>query len=353
MTQQFRFCGNPLRVDVYKGCDFGCKYCYANTRKGNYSSKADIANFNKIKQPFINVFEKKRDYENIEAQMIRHRVPLHLGGMSDPFQKREEKYELAYKLLKLTKKYNYPIQISTKTASLPKKYWDILDPNIHAFQISLMGIDGEFVDKYETNTPSPNERLNFANELREKGFWVSLRLQPLVNIGQAKKLVAYVGDVFDFITVEHLKIPFDAPYVKELFDFEKNKDDYYNPKLGKNYELKTKIKRKNIQELKKLTNTPIGVGDNDLHQLSDSRNCCGLDTINNNFNNYMKYNSTYFLTSDEEVNKDNIWYPSASCSKCFNSTSRKKGLKTVKDYTDYYLNNIINKSMHEKGDSNE
>ena len=326
---------------MYKGCDFGCKYCYANARKGNYSNKFDIANFDKISKMFKDVFEKEREYKNIEAQMIRHGVPLHLGGMSDPFQSRESRYKLAYKLVKLTNKYDYPMQISTKVSKLPKEYWAILNPEIHAFQISLMSLNREFVRKYEKDTPLPNNRVNFIRELKEKGFWVGLRLQPLICIEEALELVSEIGTLVDYITVEHLKIPSDAPVIRKLFKFEKNKEKFYYPRLGKNYELKKEIKKKNIEKLKRLVSTPIGVGDNDLHYMSESRNCCGLDTINSNFSNYMKYNSTYFRTSEKEVDKSKIWYPTASCSKCFSSDTRKSYCKTVKDYTDDYIKNYL------------
>ena len=35
LTSQFRFCGNPFRLDFYKFCSFGCKYCFARNIKGN------------------------------------------------------------------------------------------------------------------------------------------------------------------------------------------------------------------------------------------------------------------------------------------------------------------------------
>ena len=33
---QFKFCGNPFRIDTYRNCDFGCKYCFANARQGKF-----------------------------------------------------------------------------------------------------------------------------------------------------------------------------------------------------------------------------------------------------------------------------------------------------------------------------
>ena len=33
VSSKFAICGIPLRVDTYKSCSFGCKYCFANHRK--------------------------------------------------------------------------------------------------------------------------------------------------------------------------------------------------------------------------------------------------------------------------------------------------------------------------------
>jgi DNA repair photolyase len=338
LTQQFRFCGNPFRIDTYKGCDFGCLYCYANTRKGNYKNTFDIADFNVIESMFKKAFESDREYSNINIELLRHKVPLHLGGMSDPFQRREWKYGLTYKLLELSNKYKYPIIISTKIANLPQKYWDILNPEIHAFQISLMGYNENFVRKYEINTPTPQERIEFIKLLKSKGFWVGLRIQPLIDIDEAILLIKNVEQYnINYITIEHLKIPVDNKSTRKLFDDVFKKYNFYKPKQGRAYEIPRNIKIENINKIKSITNIPIGVGDNDLHELTDTRNCCGIDTINKNFNNWLKYNYTYFATAKGTENKKNIWYPQNNCRFVLNSADRgSKDFKTVKDYVDYY-----------------
>lgn len=33
VSSKFGICGLPVRVDSYKTCSFGCKYCFANGRK--------------------------------------------------------------------------------------------------------------------------------------------------------------------------------------------------------------------------------------------------------------------------------------------------------------------------------
>ena len=333
LTQQFRYCGNPFRVDMYKGCDFGCSYCFANSRKGGYNSNPDISDINIIKKLFIKAFESDKEYKDLTTELLRHRVPLHLGGLSDPFQNREWVNRLTYEFLKISNKYNYPVIISTKCANLPKEYLDILNPDIHAFQISLMGYNEEFVRKYEKNTPSPNERINFIKLLSDSKFWVSLRIQPLIDIDEALLLVKEIKDYIKYITIEHLKIPVDNNEIKDIFRHLLNVN-YYKPKQGRAFELLHDMKIENIQKIKQITNLPIGVGDNDLHELSSSRCCCGIDCINSNFSNWFKYNYTYLITGKPE--KD-LWYPKGNVRSCINNTDRiSKDMNTVKDYVDYY-----------------
>lgn len=32
VSSKFAICGLPIRVDTYKNCSFGCKYCFSNSR---------------------------------------------------------------------------------------------------------------------------------------------------------------------------------------------------------------------------------------------------------------------------------------------------------------------------------
>lgn len=335
LTQQFRFCGNPFRLDFYRGCDFGCKYCFANVRGGSVKHVYDCAPFDIIENFFIKAFETKDETKNITVELLRHKTPIHIGGMSDPFQSREFILKLNYKMIKLSNKYNYPLIFSTKVADLPDEYFEILNPKLHAFQISLFAYDNDFIKKYESNTPTPQERINFIKKLKSKGFWVSVRLQPLIDIEQAIKLCEAIDGIVNYITVEHLKIPNDNKEIKKLFE-PIDKEKYYRPSSMRNLELKKEYKIENINKIKSvLKHTKIGCGDNDIHYLSDSNCCCGIDTINKNFDNYLKYNLTYFTTAKPET-LNGIYYPINSVSSCFNSDTRIKGKKYFNEYTDTY-----------------
>lgn len=339
LTSQFRFCGNPFRLDFYKFCSFGCKYCFARNINGNNDFDMNYAKFEIVKNQFEKAFENDKPTKNINIELLRRRTPIHCGGLADPFQPIEFELKLNYKLIELSNKYQIPLIFSTKACYLPDEYYKILDPKLHAFQISLIGVDDEFVKKYESNTPSPLERINFLKTLRSKGFWCSIRLQPMIDLEQGIKLAKMVDGIANYLTIEHLKIPTDNKVIKEMFKDNINK--YKRGNIMRHLELPKIEKIDNINKIMECCKkTIVGVGDNDLHFLSQSRCCCGIDTIGGGFDNYLKYNLTYFSTYNiVENNKENLeelYIPKCSVRNCVNGDIRVKNVNDLKSYVEMY-----------------
>ena len=89
LTQQFRFCGNPLRCDFYKNCSFQCNYCFAKTHGGidKFNKKVEVAKFEIVENLFKRAFDNYDENDkNIVVELLRRKTPIHCGGMADPFQ---------------------------------------------------------------------------------------------------------------------------------------------------------------------------------------------------------------------------------------------------------------------------
>lgn len=332
-TSQFVMCGNCFRADMYHSCSFGCDYCFANSRQGNFVRDFQVANVDLLRRWFKQAIEDN-DTSNLKKECLNHYVPIHLGGMTDPFQECEQKYRASYRFLEISKYYSYPVNISTKTSHLDDMYWEILDPKIHTFSISLMGFSDDYIRLWESNTPLSSERIAFVKELKERGFWVSIRIQPIIDILEVIKVINETQDVVDYYTVEHLKMPVDN--VRMFNALSKRIHRSSLVKLiakGREYEFDTTTKVENIKRIKQITSVKIGCGDNDLHTMSDSLNCCGVDMMPKSFKNWMKYNSMYIRMTGDRTQ----WYPKQNCTMCLNSSMARcgrNGMFNMKEYVD-------------------
>jgi hypothetical protein len=294
------------------------------------------ADIGEIRRKFELALETDTESKSVVVELLRHRVPLHCGGMSDPFQKREWDRHLTKQLIEISNKYNYPIQFSTKTAYLPTDYFDILNPKIHAFQVSLMGLDYDYVTKWETNTPRPTDRAEFVQLLRAGGFWCSVRIQPVIEIEPVLKMVEMFEDIPSYYSVEHLHVMADSYVAQQAL-----RDNEIDPNVftqnGGVLEFKRDIKIKNLEAIMKIANgygVKVGAADNDLHHMSQSRCCCGTDTIGEDFNEYLKFNSCYLSTGESDI--DNIWIPKSNVRRHMN-IGKQKPVVYVEDVVKKYL----------------
>ncbi|NMC99101.1 MAG: hypothetical protein GYA62_05210 [Bacteroidales bacterium] len=351
LSSQFKFCGNCFRADTYRGCDHGCKYCFANNRMAcNFGGENNmqIGDHDKV----ANMFSKAFDFggttksADLAIELMRRRVTMHLGGMSDPFQQRELRRELTLKFLGLASFYKYPLVISTKGVILmtmhleqQERYLKCLNPRLHTFQISLIGKDEDWVRKFETGSPTPDERIKFIKWLKERGFWVSVRIQPLLNLRQAELVLDELYGIINYCTIEHLKLPkFNDKIwssVLEHLPLEYKallRSSEHKPE----FELNARVKLDNIQYLKqKFPKLKFGCGDNDLHEYSDSLNCCGIDTMPmTEFSNWLKYNSMYIKMTGDRTQ----WVPESRINGLFldDREKNKKGFKYRDFVEDYY-----------------
>lgn len=327
LSSQFVMCGNSFRYDSYRNCSHGCSYCFANNRFSEVPLNFGITDIEKLKRLFDAAINRGES-NTITKELLQHHVPIHAGSMADPYSKEEFEFGVTLDFIKLTNEYNYPVNFSTKHAGLPQEYWDVLDPAIHTFSISIMGYSDEYIRKFESNTPTAKERIAFVKELHDRGFWVSIRIQPIVDMEEVMELIKHSEAYVNYYTVEHIKLPANnlkaLAYLCSCYNF-----DHHVVKRGREWEFVGGEKIKNIKRIQDATDVPVGVGDNDLHTMSESLNCCGIDTMPPAFSNWLKYNSMYIkMTGDRSQ-----WSPESNPNNIF-TTSCRRDLRYVREYVD-------------------
>ena len=97
--------------------------------------------------------------DSIISQYIRRKMPVHFGGMSDPFQPIEREFNVTFKVLKYLCSIQYPIIISTKSTLIGHpKYLDVLNSNPNMIvQFSLSTTSDSKSEIAEPSSTKPSE----------------------------------------------------------------------------------------------------------------------------------------------------------------------------------------------------
>lgn len=337
VSSKFAICGLPLRLDTYKTCGFGCKYCFAENRKVmEYSKTLQVANLKWLDKKLHKVLiEKNVNPNNMLEVLLSQGITLHCGGMSDPFQPLEATLGITKKMIDICNKYNVHILFSTKSDTT---YNCDIRQDLHTFQLSVTNCDNR--KDIEPNVPWFEDRFNFYVSLKERGFKVGIRVQPFIPNVTTINIIDYFADADNF-TLEGIKI---VPQNQDHKDFILNdlKLDKTQFKqmglLNLDVSLRKEMYKPWIEKFDKY-HIPYSIADNDLHYLGTNRCCCGDKLIDKStsFNNtslIKEYGISYSL---ENVISELGNISDCQCNQYFTS-NRQEGCKTVKEFYEKRFN---------------
>lgn len=335
VSSKFAICGLPIRVDTYKTCSFGCKYCFSNYRKiMEFEKTLQIGNIKSVENKLKKIFDKKIvDENNFLDVLIANDYTWHCGGMSDPFQPIENKLNVTKDLIDVTNKYNRHILFSTKSDTV---YNCDINPDLHTFQLSITNIDNR--KDIEPNVPDIEKRYKFYQQLKHDGFKVGIRIQPFIPNITTTDIIDMFYDADNF-TIEGLKlVPQNKEHKEHLLTLTglKQSDFKQMGLLNLKPDIREKIYKPFIKKLEEL-NIPYSIADNDMHQYGTNKCCCGDILVNKstNFNNtamIYKYGTDY---TKENIDSE-LLSSDCNCCKCNHlfTSNRQEGCVTVQDFFD-------------------
>ena len=335
VSSKFAICGLPIRVDTYKTCSFGCKYCFSNCRKiMEFEKHLSIGNIKSVERKLHKIFDLNEiDPNNFLNVLISQGYTWHCGGMSDPFQPVEGKLGITKKLLDVTNKYGVHIVFSTKADTT---YDCDIRPDLHSFQLSVTNVENN--KDLEPNVPDIKNRKSFFDNLKSRGFKVGIRIQPFVP-GVSNIDIIDMFPNADQFTIEGLKlVPQNKEHKEYLLNLlNLNHEDFTQMGLlNLKPEIRKKLYEPFINELEK-RGLSYSIADNDMHQCGNNYCCCGDNLINKSttFNNtamIKKYGIDYTKEQlDEELKNSCI--ENCKCNQLFTS-NRQEGCTTVQDFYD-------------------
>lgn len=221
----------PYVINPYRGCGFGCIYCYSQKNKCFQKRNEKWGEFVDVKINCIDVLEKELKQQRPERIL--------LGSTTEVYQQIEEKYSLTKRVIKLINRYNIPITILTKS-SLILRDIDILHNAKICFTINID--EDQLIKTYERNSPSVGERIHIVKMLRDKGIYTYVHVGPVLpgvtDIEDLMELCDGITDRLDFESFNYWMSPFEEINTKLS-----NKDIFYSETKYNNYwnDLKTKI----------------------------------------------------------------------------------------------------------------
>lgn len=352
VTSQFYFCGIPFRLDISPKCPNNCLYCFAMSRGGRRTSKNQIANVKQISKKIKKSMEYKSQKLDVNGEMLHHRVPIHFGGISDPFSNNLTT-NIAKNLLKILNAYDYPIVISTKNVDklLKDEILEILKKTKNiVIQISLTTSNESYSRIIEPNVPSPEKRINCLEALSDEGIFTITRLQPLIIpwIDEiTHELIPILGMVkCNHVIVEYLKLPVEKniSLMKNAlrainWDAYKFYKENGSSLIGREWILPNKLKwnkmKSLIHSIHKYGMT-YGAGDYGLNHLGDTNCCCGIDS-RKGFSNWFKGNFSNIIrnSNSKDIAFEQItrrWFPEESIKMYINSNCRLKKDNSMLSY---------------------
>ena len=345
ITSQFYFCGLPFRLDTTPKCSLNCVYCYAMSIGGRRTKPEQIANPEKLKRRFENLENKQNP--NISDQFLKLKIPLHFGGMSDPFADIQTS-KVSVELLKILSNYNYPTVLSTKNTDLLLENEVIKTLVSHKnliVQISLSSLDKNFISKIEPSAPSPEKRIHAMKILSSENIPVFTRLQPFFPWRASEVIQELIPAICEaksnHVTVEFLKLPIEKrsnPIVNISRACDFDVLNYYKihhlSNVSREWQIPPNIKWDLIQPIINSLhehNLTYGAGDYGLNHLGDTDCCCGVDKVLG-FSDFFKGNFAYFIRKStpntlcwRNFSKNN--FPENSIKRYIMSESRLKNVK--------------------------
>ena len=171
--------GFDRSINVYRGCEHGCVYCYARPTHA-YLGLSPGQDFES------RIFAKHDAPAQLERELARPGYQcrmIAMGTNTDPYQPTERRLALTRGVLEVLERYDHPVGIVTKSALVTRDA-DILSRmarrRLAAVSISVTTRDRDIARTMEPRASTPAKRLEAIRALRDAGVPVGVIVAPIV-----------------------------------------------------------------------------------------------------------------------------------------------------------------------------
>jgi DNA repair photolyase len=167
-------------VNPFRGCEFGCRYCYARPTH-EYLGHAQPEEFEE------RIYIKQAETSRLSTDLARARDSGHevaIGTATDPYQPAEARFRVTRAVLEAMRGVpGLRIGITTKSASITRDL-DLLREISRVSELhvnfSLISLDADLVRLIEPRAPRPDLRLRAMGILAAAGVPTRLFIMPVL-----------------------------------------------------------------------------------------------------------------------------------------------------------------------------
>src|SRR5579872_5405202 len=167
-------------LNPYRGCEFGCKYCYARYTH-EFLELRDGREFER------KIFAKLGAPEHLRRELREARdkgLPIALGTATDPYQPAEKQFKVTRGMLEVLNEFEgLEFSITTKSVLILRDL-DLLKTlsQKHSFSVhmTVITLNERLARLLEPKAPPPVRRLAAIRQLSGAGIPVSVNAAPIV-----------------------------------------------------------------------------------------------------------------------------------------------------------------------------
>jgi DNA repair photolyase len=166
-------------INPYRGCEFGCKYCYARYTHEFMEMRDGIAFEQKI-------YVKQHTAELLrqELRQVKPEESIAIGAATDPYQPAEKRYEVTRGILEEFARHDgMHLGIITKS-NLVVRDLDVMKKvarrNRFSVHVTVTTLNVELARILEPRAPRPDLRLEAIKTLSEAGIRVGMSGSPVL-----------------------------------------------------------------------------------------------------------------------------------------------------------------------------
>ena len=210
--------GFDAGINVYRGCEHGCAYCFARPTHEylGFSAGLDFETKIMVKEDAPELLRKELMSPRWKPQ------PLGMSGVTDCYQPLERRMRLTRRCLEVLAEFRNPVCVITKNFLVTRDVDLLAELARHeavVVNISITTLDSSLTPKLEPRAALPKARLEAIRILSEAGVPAGVLAAPMIPGLNDHELVNIIGEAVQagatFAGYVPLRLPFG---VKDLFE---------------------------------------------------------------------------------------------------------------------------------------